>query len=95
MRTPPDWYHAQRRAERRVRPQVAAPRQVFTEVKDRELSDEARQAYERIAGEMFGVFSAGGMPEAVARENAENFARDYVRRPGAVLDRPIFLTLKK
>ena len=37
-----------------------------------------------------GIFCATGQPEAVARENAEKFARDYVRRPGAVLDRPLF-----
>ncbi len=89
-RTPPDWYHEQRRAERRVRSKVAVPAVPLGQIQDEDLSDESRQAYERIASEMFGIFSTSGQPEAAARENAEKFARDYVRRPDAVLDRPLF-----
>src|SRR5262249_14251113 len=44
MRTPPDWYHEQRRAERRVRPNVAAPAVPMGPNRDKDLSEDARQA---------------------------------------------------
>jgi hypothetical protein len=55
-----------------------------------DLSDEARQAYERIAKEMFTVFRAGGQPESAAKENAEKFARDYVQRSNTDLGLQLF-----
>jgi hypothetical protein len=55
-----------------------------------DVPEEARQAYERIAAEMFAVFRAGGQPEAAAKANAEKFAREHVQRPGTDLGRPLF-----
>jgi hypothetical protein len=59
-----------------------------------ELSDESRQAYERIAKEMFAVFRAGGQPESTAKVNAEKFAREYVKHRKPDVD-PLLLRLLK
>ena len=58
-----------------------------------DLSDEARQAYERIAKEMFAVFRAGGQPESAAKVNAEKFAREFVQGGKAGLGSPLFRLL--
>lgn len=90
LRTPPDWWHDLRRTEQRLRPKAVVPPAQPTKADDQDLTGESRQAYERIAGEMFGVFCAAGQPGATARENAQKFARDFVRRPGVVIDKPLF-----
>jgi hypothetical protein len=80
-RTPPDWWHEVRREEVRTlaKPHTTSAEMTLSVVP--ELCDEVRQAYERIAKEMFAVFRAGGQPESAARVNAEKFAREYSRRP--------------
>jgi hypothetical protein len=90
MRTPPDWWHDVRRAEARAQAKshVATRKTLVGEMLD--VPEEARQAYERIAAEMFAVFRAGGQPEAAAKANAEKFAREHVQRPGTDLGRPLF-----
>jgi hypothetical protein len=89
-RTPPDWWHEVRRAEARIQAKSQAASAEMTPSAVPELSEEARQAYERIAKEMFAVFRAGGQPESVAMVNAETFARGYIQRPNTDLDRPLF-----
>ena len=79
-RTPPDWWHEVRRAEARLQAKSQAADMEMTPNAASDLSDEARQAYERIAKEMFTVFRAGGQPESAAKVNAEKFAREYRER---------------
>jgi hypothetical protein len=59
-----------------------------------ELSDEARQTYERMAKEMFAVFRAGGQPESAAKVNAEKFAREFSHRGMPHLGLPFSRMLK-
>ena len=94
IRTPPDWWHDVRRAEARVqaKPQAAAATQVVGELLD--IPEQARQAYEQIAKDMFAFFKAGGQPESAAKVNAEKFAREHVQRKGADLTRPLSDLLK-
>lgn len=78
-RTPPDWWHDVRRAEARTQAQIQAANASMTPKESPAISEEYRQAYERIAKEMFAVFRAGGQVESVAKGNAEKFALAYVR----------------
>ena len=89
-RTPPDWWHEVRRAEARTKAKTLAASAEMTLNAVPDLPDEARQAYEGIAKEMFTVFAAGGQPESAAKENAENFARNYLQRTKTDLVRPLF-----
>ena len=93
-RTPPDWWHEVRRAEAQIEamPQVANAKMTLNAPPD--LSDEARQVYERIAKEMFAVFRAGGQPESAAKVNAEKFAREFVQGGKAGLGSPLFRLLQ-
>ena len=92
-RTPPDWWHDVRRAEVRIQAKSRATSAEMTPIAVPELSDEAHQAYERIAKEMFAVFRAGGQLEAAAKENAEKFAREYTQGNKAGLNPPLFRLL--
>ena len=93
-RTPPDWWHDVRRAEARLQAKAQAASAGITLNAPPDLSDEARQAYERIAKEMFTVFRAGGQAEPAAKNNAEKFAREYVQGDKAGLDSPLFRLVK-
>lgn len=79
-RTPPDWWHALRRAEATERPGPAPACVQATVGVATELPEEARQAYEKVAKEMFACFRAGGQADDAAKANAERFAREYVLR---------------
>ena len=89
-RTQPDWWQEVRRAEARIQAKSQAASAEMTPSAVPELSDEARQSYERIAKEMFAVFRAGGQPKSAAKVNAETFAQKYIQRPNTDLDRPLF-----
>lgn len=93
-RTPPDWWHEVRRAEARTHAKSQTTIAEMSPSAPPELPDEARQAYERIAKEMFAVFRAGGQPESAARVNAEKFAREYSHRGMPELGLPFFRLLK-
>jgi hypothetical protein len=93
-RTAPDWWHDVRRAEARKQAESQAASAEMTPSSVPELSDEARQAYERIAKEMFAVFRASGQPESAARLNAESFSREYSQRGMPELDLPFFGLLR-
>jgi hypothetical protein len=91
-RTPPDWWHDVRRAEVRLQAKSASADIPLNATPD--LSDEARQVYERIAKEMFAVFRAGGQPESAAKVNAERFAREYSQRELPEQNLPFFNLVK-
>ncbi len=93
-RTPPDWWHDVRRAEARLQAKAQAASAGISLNAPPDLTDEARQAYERIAKEMFTVFRAGGQAEPAAKNNAEKFAREYVQGDKAGLDSPLFRLVK-
>jgi hypothetical protein len=93
-KTPPDWWHEVRRAEARTQAKSHAPNAEMALNAAPDLSNEARQAYERIAKDMFAVFRAGGQPESAAKENAEKFAREYSQRGMPDLGLPFFHLLK-
>ena len=93
-RTPPDWWHEVRRAEARTQAKAHPPKEEMKLNAAPDLSDEARQAYEQIAKEMFVVFRAGGQSESASRVNAEKFAREYSRRGTPDLDRFFFRLVK-
>lgn len=87
-RTPPDWWHDLRRAENQVR----TPTRRSAELPACGLPnvpDESRQAFERVAGDMFSVFLAMGQPEAAAKANAEKFAQECAQRGDANLAEPL------
>ena len=93
-RTPPDWWHEVRRAEARkdAKSEVVSAGMTLNAPPD--LADEARQAYEKVAKEMFAVFRAGGQPESAAKDNAEKIAREYVQGHEASLDSSLFRLVK-
>ena len=93
-RTPPDWWHEVRQTEARIQAKSQVASAEMTPSAVPELSDEARQAYERIAKEMFAVFRAGGQPESAAKVNAERFAREYSQTDLPDLNLPFFRLVK-
>jgi hypothetical protein len=88
LRTPPDWWHDKRRAENQARARARPPTEMPACALP-SLSDESRQAFEKIAGDMFYVFLAMGQPEAAAKANAEKFARECAQRGDATLAEPL------
>jgi hypothetical protein len=78
-RTPPDWWHEQRRAENQARPLASSPGRASTRDTPT-LDGDSRQAFGQIASDIFSVFLAGGQPEGTAKINAERFAKECVRR---------------
>ena len=87
-RTPPDWWHEQRRAENRA--SVRARRSTATPVCELpNLPDESRRAFEKIASDMFSVFMAMGQVETVAKANAEKFAQECAQRGDSTLAEPL------
>src|SRR5439155_4828294 len=94
-RTPPDWWHDVRRAEARTQAKSQEASAEMTPNAAPDLSDDSREAYERIAKEMFAVFRAGGQPESAAKVNAEKFAREYVKHGKLVVDPPLLRLLKR
>ena len=93
-RTPPDWWHDVRRAEARTQAKSQVANAAMTVNAPPDISDEARQAYERVAKEMFAVFRAGGQPESAAKVNAERVAREYSQRDWPDLNPPGFRLAK-
>ena len=93
-RTPPDWWHEVRRTEARIQAKSQAANAAMTVNAPPGISDEARQAYERVAKEMFAVFRTGGQPESAARVNAERVAREYSQRDLPDLNLPCFRLAK-
>jgi hypothetical protein len=93
-RTPPDWWHEVRRGEARIPAKSQAASAELTLSAGSDLSDEAHQAYERIAKEMFAVFRAGGQPESAAKVNDERFARECHERGMPDLGLPVLRLLK-
>jgi hypothetical protein len=92
-RTPPDWWHEQRRAELRAR---ASERRanVPTVCELPNLPDESRQTFEKIAGEMLSVFLKMGQPEIVAKANAEKIAQECAQRGDTTLAEPLLRLFK-
>jgi hypothetical protein len=93
-RTPPDWWHEVRRAEARKEAKSQAASAEMTPSAVPDLSDQAREVYERIAKEMFTVFRAGGQSESTAKLNAERLSREYSQSNLPNLDLPLFRLLK-
>ena len=88
LRTPPDWWNEKRRAENQAR----AKTRRTTETPGcnvPNLPDESRQAFEKIAGEMFSAFLAMGQPEDAAKANALKFAQECAQRGDATLAEPL------
>jgi hypothetical protein len=83
-RTPPDWWHALRRAEatvaeRRTKQDPAPPVAMAGDSGD--LAGRVPDPiFERVREEMLSCFLAAGQPRDVASRNAERFARKYLRR---------------
>ncbi|MBA3312939.1 MAG: hypothetical protein H0T47_06560 [Planctomycetaceae bacterium] len=75
-RTPPDWWHELRKAERSAiamrKPDAPAP--------DTGLPAESRDAYEKVRNAFFGQFIAAGQPRAIAESNARRFAAEHIRK---------------
>jgi hypothetical protein len=87
-RTAPDWWHEKRRAENQAR--VAAQRPTASPACELpSVPDESRQAFEKIAGDVFSIFLKMGQPESAAKANAENFAQECARRGDASLAEPL------
>ena len=87
-RTPPDWWHDQRRVENRARENLRQPTAPpACELPN--LPDESRQAFEGLAGEMFSLFTKFGQPETTAKTNAEKFARECAQRGDVNLAEPL------
>jgi hypothetical protein len=81
-RTPPDWWHDLRKAERRAA-DTRALRPFMAPDPGDSLLEESPKLFERIRDELFGHFVAGGQAETDARRRAEKLARDEVRRKAA------------
>lgn len=77
-RQPPDWWHELRKQEQRHRSEkrpASGPARFLSG-----LGVESRESYERIRQEIFDQFVAAGQTDLVAGQNAEKFAREYVRQ---------------
>jgi len=92
-RTPPDWWHDMRKAER-----AAADRRLSdwltraTEGKsDADLAGDSLKAYESVRDRLLGELLAGGTPKVEAAVQADRLARRHVaakkRKPAAGLER--------
>ena len=83
-RTPPDWWHALRKAEatvaeRRTKQDPASPVAAAGDPGD--LAGGAPgPIFARVREEMLSCFLAAGQPRDVASRNAERFAREHLRR---------------
>ncbi len=87
-RTPPDWWHDQRRMEHQARA-TTRPSAATLTCELPNVPDESRQAFEKIADEMFSVFLKMGQPESAAKANAEKFAQECAQRGEASLAEPL------
>jgi hypothetical protein len=80
-RTPPDWWHDLRKAERLAAEKQALKVAVASDPQDN-LEEQSQKTFERIRDELFGHFLAGGVSETDARRRAEQVARQHVsKRP--------------
>jgi hypothetical protein len=87
-RTPPDWWHDQRRAENRARANVSRP-SAAPACQLPNLPDESRQAFESVADSAFSIFLKMGQPEDAAKANAEKLAQECAKRGDASLAEPL------
>lgn len=80
-RTPPDWWHEVRRAEERERAERARERRRSPQNSDR-LPEQAMDSLSDVHETIFEQFRSAGQSEAVARRNAQRYARSHRgRRP--------------
>ncbi|REJ87823.1 MAG: hypothetical protein DWQ34_24580 [Planctomycetota bacterium] len=80
-RTPPDWWHDVRRAEERSRAERAREGRRSTQSSDR-LPQQAINSLTDVHETIFEQFQAAGQSEAVARRNAQRYAKTHRgRRP--------------
>jgi hypothetical protein len=91
-RTPPDWWHDERRVENEMRRRRADTPTIAPASPPSDLPEESRQSYEQIAKDTFGFFTKAGQSDDAAKANAEKFAAEFVRRGVAAAP---FLTLLK
>jgi hypothetical protein len=82
QRTPPDWWHEVRKAERAEadRPVAEWLAKGTQQDSDTELADDSRKAYVAVRNRLFGDLIASGTPKSEAADKANDLARQHVAR---------------